>query len=1175
MESSFSAEQLLNNIISQQYIVSDKSRPIDIVVGIPFHNQKESVCSIISSAINGLKKYYSDLSCIIVCVGAYDDEDIIKSIGDKPDDNIAIVPFVMPEELSGKGWQVRAILEIARMYRADVLMFEDDLMRPTQKNTAENHPEWIKMMLEPIRYGNYDISIASFQRNYPDNAISFYIVKPIIAALYGFDIDDPISGVWAITCDIGDKLVRQIGETWHADMAGYGIDTVTACIFATSRSNICSVRLGWRPDKPMLYESDAILRDTVITLFERIKHDEDIWRTPHLFIEHPDTYGFGDGQWFVQPTAKSDDILRTFRNNFMHYRNIWPHILPERLHEQVERLSMSESANFTWDEDLWARVTYDIILAYQRGGTLSPDEVISSYMVLYSGYLASRLQQMETIASPEHLEIAAMVAERSKQLQTAAFVRYKDEFIKGWKQIQSRRLPLLPRINYMEFIPNMPIILPHEIQYKQNRSANTIIIYQNLLHSYSDRFCNWVSKRLNISQIADSQQIGKAIADLMQRTEDTVIPSCISGDIYATDTLQSFMDSIMITFPHNKVFTLKSDIIKQLLEMFPPINLMVNRGYDTVAELLHDMEPADAMALASLTDEQLFASISEWIKQNVRPEYFAWNDIKMLAVKSNECPTLKYTFVNKLTGRVLACCIPNGTGGLFPRLRYFIRLCKHMVELTHWSYIWSHFADERRKFGKKIINSISSPRGKDLLSAFNILEDWHQIDVASGIAYMAGKSQDKTLADILGSIADGYRLGITLPDATFMPCSAWTWSSYSFKGGKNIPSPATLHVERDAFTHELLQEICRALNMKPSSIIDCIIEMAGRGEIDKDISEVLFDINPGTEADIATARKSIYMPQPPAAQLTRYNGNPILTPSADNDWESRYTLNAAALRIKDSVYLLYRAVGSDGISRLGLAVTDGFKVLERLSYPVFYPVLAEEQRGCEDPRLTIIDGQIYMTYTAYDGVIAQIATASISIDDFISGKADAWQRHGMAFPRFADKDAIIFPEKTKYGYAIYHRTEPSIWLSYSPTPYCPWPREGHRIVAGPRSGLMWDARKIGAGAPPIKTKYGWLLIYHGIDKNLVYRLGTLLVDIKDPSHVIYRSPNPILSPEDSYEKGQSGKSWVPNVVFTCGAVPMQDKEVLDVNDEIIVYYGAADTVLCAAVGRVGPLIGMG
>jgi predicted GH43/DUF377 family glycosyl hydrolase len=260
---------------------------------------------------------------------------------------------------------------------------------------------------------------------------------------------------------------------------------------------------------------------------------------------------------------------------------------------------------------------------------------------------------------------------------------------------------------------------------------------------------------------------------------------------------------------------------------------------------------------------------------------------------------------------------------------------------------------------------------------------------------------------------------------------------------------------------------------------------------------------------------------------------------------------------------------------LGLAVTDGFKVLERLSYPVFYPVLAEEQRGCEDPRLTIIDGQIYMTYTAYDGVIAQIATASISIDDFISGKADAWQRHGMAFPRFADKDAIIFPEKTKYGYAIYHRTEPSIWLSYSPTPYCPWPREGHRIVAGPRSGLMWDARKIGAGAPPIKTKYGWLLIYHGIDKNLVYRLGTLLVDINDPSHVIYRSPNPILSPEDSYEKGQSGKSWVPNVVFTCGAVPMEDKEVLDINDEIIIYYGAADTVLCAAVGRVGPLIGMG
>jgi predicted GH43/DUF377 family glycosyl hydrolase len=119
---------------------------------------------------------------------------------------------------------------------------------------------------------------------------------------------------------------------------------------------------------------------------------------------------------------------------------------------------------------------------------------------------------------------------------------------------------------------------------------------------------------------------------------------------------------------------------------------------------------------------------------------------------------------------------------------------------------------------------------------------------------------------------------------------------------------------------------------------------------------------------------------------------------------------------------------------------------------------------------------------------------------------------------------------------------------------------------------MWDSLKIGAGAQPIKTKYGWLLIYHGVDREMIYRLGVILVDLKDPGRLLYRSPNPILSPETECEIGKKGECWVPNVVFTCGAVPALDKEVLDDDDEILVYYGAADTNICLATGKVEDLI---
>jgi predicted GH43/DUF377 family glycosyl hydrolase len=119
--------------------------------------------------------------------------------------------------------------------------------------------------------------------------------------------------------------------------------------------------------------------------------------------------------------------------------------------------------------------------------------------------------------------------------------------------------------------------------------------------------------------------------------------------------------------------------------------------------------------------------------------------------------------------------------------------------------------------------------------------------------------------------------------------------------------------------------------------------------------------------------------------------------------------------------------------------------------------------------------------------------------------------------------------------------------------------------------MSWDGFKIGGGSQPIKTKYGWLLTYHGVDHSWVYRLGVLLVGLDDPGRLLYRSPNPVLEPKESCELGEEG-SYVPNVVFTCGAVPSVDKEVLEDDDEVLVYYGAADTATCVATAKVSDLI---
>jgi predicted GH43/DUF377 family glycosyl hydrolase len=284
------------------------------------------------------------------------------------------------------------------------------------------------------------------------------------------------------------------------------------------------------------------------------------------------------------------------------------------------------------------------------------------------------------------------------------------------------------------------------------------------------------------------------------------------------------------------------------------------------------------------------------------------------------------------------------------------------------------------------------------------------------------------------------------------------------------------------------------------------------------------------------------------------------------------------VRLQGNTYIVYRAFGDDEVSRLGLAWTaDGIHIDGRLERAILEPAHPSESAGCEDPRITIIEDRLYMLYTAYDGTLPQIAMASIEINDFLARRFDAWHRHGLGFPGLANKDAALYPERIDGRYVLYHRLDPAMWISYLDELDCPWPRTGHKIVVGPRSGMMWDGIKIGAGAQPIKTTHGWLNIYHGVDYERTYRLGVLVTDLADPSKVLYQSPNPILQPELNFEIGQTNGAsfWVPHVVFTCGAVVARETDIATLDDEVLVYYGAADTAVGVAKARIGDLMPLG
>lgn len=281
-------------------------------------------------------------------------------------------------------------------------------------------------------------------------------------------------------------------------------------------------------------------------------------------------------------------------------------------------------------------------------------------------------------------------------------------------------------------------------------------------------------------------------------------------------------------------------------------------------------------------------------------------------------------------------------------------------------------------------------------------------------------------------------------------------------------------------------------------------------------------------------------------KLKRDLRNPLILPNPSHLWESRFVFNCAVVKGEDNLFhLLYRAMGVDEISRIGYAVsTDGIHFL-RLDKPVFSPSNNFETKGCEDPRLTNIDNEYYMLYTAYSKIGTRVSMASTK--NFIT-----WKRYGVILPDQNDKDAALFPEQIDGKYMLYHRIEPDIWVSFSKD-LLHWSE--HKIIMKPRKN-SWDSLKIGIGAPPIKTPHGWLMLYHGVDENLVYRLGLALFDLKDPTKLLKRSDDPILEPEEDFELfGQ-----VSNVVFS-------DAMILH-NDVYMVYYGGADNCISLATIKV-------
>jgi beta-1,2-mannobiose phosphorylase / 1,2-beta-oligomannan phosphorylase len=320
----------------------------------------------------------------------------------------------------------------------------------------------------------------------------------------------------------------------------------------------------------------------------------------------------------------------------------------------------------------------------------------------------------------------------------------------------------------------------------------------------------------------------------------------------------------------------------------------------------------------------------------------------------------------------------------------------------------------------------------------------------------------------------------------------------------------------------------------------------------------------------------------------------IILNKTANNFESEGVLNPGVIKIGNDIHLFYRAVAKGNHSTIGYCKLSAPMAVDfRSDKPLLFPELDFEIQGLEDPRIVQIENIFCLTYTGYDGTNALGALATST--DLIN-----WKKQGVIVPSITyeefknfikstsilkekyfrfneyqishekqdrkvllwDKNLILFPRKINGQFCFLHRIKPDLqivvgiekledlnlqfWQNY-------FLHFDDYIVLAPK--YPHEVSYVGGGCPPIETKEGWLIIYHGVHdtiKGYVYAACAALLDIDNPQNEIARLPYPLFYPEKSWEL----RGEVNNVCFPTGAIVQLDT--------LYIYYGAADEHIAVA-----------
>ncbi len=398
----------------------------ELLVGIPSYNNAGTIGHVVRAVSAGLAKYFSGRRAVLVnSDGGSSDgtpEVVARTVVDFgamliSDHQSPLHRIVTPYHgIPGKGSAFRTIFEIARRLKAKACAVVDSDLRSIT-------PEWIELLLRPVLEENYDYVAPYYLRHKYDGTITNTIIYPLTRALYGQRIRQPIGGDFGFSGQLAEHYLDK--HVWESEVARFGIDIWMTTEAVASGARVCQSFLGAKIHNPKDPAADlaAMLVQVMGAVFALMEEHQAVWAG--LEGSDPVTlFGFQYGVGVEPIHVNVDRMVSHFQQGLADLEPVWRQLLVPETIEQLLTLKHRPPQEFRITDDLWARLIYDVAVAYHTR-VMPRDHLLKALTPLYLGRTASFVLETQGLTSTE--------AERCVESQCGAFEKHKPYLIERWR----------------------------------------------------------------------------------------------------------------------------------------------------------------------------------------------------------------------------------------------------------------------------------------------------------------------------------------------------------------------------------------------------------------------------------------------------------------------------------------------------------------------------------------------------------------------------------------------------------------------------------------------------------------------------------------------------------------------------------------------------------------------